>query len=838
MLIVAILIIGGFLLAGLSGKKDLDSAILPVSKDKILASQEIEDVKCDETGTCASAGKIIKYQYISDIEVPPEKYQGLEEDITKRTSNAQFFPNGEEVTARIYAGEPFYQDKGKWYQTEIATTTIQAFQDQTKVSWLEKLFRKAIAQTSYYAGAGDGGTVSPYSGVWNTSHNATAGVEASPTTDNTRPRTGIDASSNYYIHRSFFPIDTSAIPDNAVISSSTLYVYVYTINNSDNDGDDFEVLVQTTQADPTTIVFEDFDQCGAIHSATEGSARYDITNATNNAYNGFVLNATGLGWIKKTTADPYTKLGMREGHDIIDSAYVGAGATSNTLFIYTSEQTGTSQDPYLSVSYYIHKTQINTPLSGRFKDSSLVGYWSFDGANMDWSQTTAEARDLSGNANHGDVTNFTNSSAVPGINGQALSFDGVDDNIVVTQNSVLNNITDDITISLWMKTTSNTEVFIDDTFISKDVGGCGSGVNDWFANLKSGKIEFWTSGSKCTLVTSNSAVNNNSWHHVVMTRERTSGIHKIYIDGNIDKESGVENTGSIGNNVDLVIGALTTSSKYFPGVIDEVRIYNRALSASEIAEQYRAGAARLKVNTPTTYSLTSGLVGNWTFNGQDISGTTAFDRSGQNNNGTLTGENGLPKPVIGKVGQALSFDGADDYVNAGSLPSLDNIEISGSGLTVSGWMYFKSYGSSNQGAIVSKGTLNDSGYWTIFLDINDPSIRFMKDYDGATNLVARGNFPSSYLNTWKYIVVTWDGTSVTANVHFYVNTIEIAKVSVNTDGAGNKLSDAALSLGIGGNGSTYSNGLIDEVRIYNRALGADEIQNLYRLGARTTKFKQ
>lgn len=231
------------------------------------------------------------------------------------------------------------------------------------------------------------------------------------------------------------------------------------------------------------------------------------------------------------------------------------------------------------------------------------------------------------------------------------------------------------------------------------------------------------------------------------------------------------------------------------------------------------------INASQNNQLTDGLVGFWSFNGPDIDGNEAIDRSGQGNNGTITGAT----RAIGKVGQALNFNGTSDWVNAGSLSSVDDIETSGSGLTFSGWVYLKSYG--GQGIIMSKGTANDSGFWVIFLDEHDPSIRFLKNYDGASNLQARAYFPASYLNTWKYVVVTWDGTATTANVHFYVNTIEIAKTSTNTDGAGSKLTDAALSLGIGGtNTGSYTNGYLDEVRIYNRVLSTQEIQRLYNLG--------
>jgi len=85
------------------------------------------------------------------------------------------------------------------------------------------------------------------------------------------------------------------------------------------------------------------------------------------------------------------------------------------------------------------------------------------------------------------------------------------------------------------------------------------------------------------------------------------------------------------------------------------------------------------IQAPTYLGLSSGLVGSWTFNAPDMSGVTAFDRSGNNNNGTLA--NG-PARAIGRIGQALNFDGSDDYVNLGNPTSL---QITGN-LTISAWV--------------------------------------------------------------------------------------------------------------------------------------------------------
>jgi hypothetical protein len=74
----------------------------------------------------------------------------------------------------------------------------------------------------------------------------------------------------------------------------------------------------------------------------------------------------------------------------------------------------------------------------------------------------------------------------------------------------------------------------------------------------------------------------------------------------------------------------------------------------------RPAQASFLVNAPRALGLHNGLVGWWTFDGKDISGVQAYDRSGNGNRGILTSG---PVQAAGKLGQALQFDGRDDYVD-------------------------------------------------------------------------------------------------------------------------------------------------------------------------------
>ena len=167
-------------------------------------------------------------------------------------------------------------------------------------------------------------------------------------------------TDNFDISRCFLPFDTSSLPDDATIDSATLSIYVTVKNDADIVS---LVLVQTTQASTSSLVLDDFDQCGTLNSPTEGAARITVSGLTLNAYNDFTLNATGLTWISKTG---FTKLGIRISRDGDNSEPTGV----NNMVLSAFEETGTSQDPKLVINYTIATTTSTTTSTSTTSTSS------------------------------------------------------------------------------------------------------------------------------------------------------------------------------------------------------------------------------------------------------------------------------------------------------------------------------------------------------------------------------------------------------------------------------------------------------------------------------------
>ncbi|MBI2624582.1 LamG domain-containing protein [Candidatus Parcubacteria bacterium] len=432
-------------------------------------------------------------------------------------------------------------------------------------------------------------------------------------------------------------------------------------------------------------------------------------------------------------------------------------------------------------------------------NSGLVGYWSLnDGVG-------ATATDFSGQKNHGTLTNMDPSTDwVNGRLGKALDFDGSND-YVNAGGTVVSGVTNKLSVSAWVRNglTNQGEFFVGNHQIN-------AGLYDWgLYNAAAVNVySFFIKNTSETVVNSNSVTLAavNVWFHVVGVYDGANT--RIYING-VQEDSDAQ-TGNVNNAGYNTIFGGGWNSVYFNGLIDEVRIYNRALTAGEVSALYRAGQVSQRNQNQ------SGLVGYWSLN--DGAGATATDFSGNKNHGTLTNMDPSTEWVNGRLGKALDFDGSNDYVGVGSPASLDDITVK----TVAAWIYPRSAGEASASRIVDK----DSSTWSF--RINGSNLIFNQFWGGASEGTWSSASNSIRLNTWQHVVVTYDMSSTANDAVFYINGV-LSPTTENLTPSGSTASDAAGNLIIGNNeGTTRTfNGLIDEVRIYNRALTAAEVSALY-----------
>jgi hypothetical protein len=241
-------------------------------------------------------------------------------------------------------------------------------------------------------------------------------------------------------------------------------------------------------------------------------------------------------------------------------------------------------------------------------NSGLVGWWKFD----DGSGTSAA--DSSGNGNTGALHN-TPTWTTSGKYGDALVFANASNNYVDIANPANFDLgaTNPFSLAAWVyRTNATTEGEI----LARVLGGNWTVYSLWMpGNGESGCNSTCTtnclemdivntagSNMLCKLV-GGSAVTPNVWHHVVMTYDGSvtlAGLN-LYVDGVLQTASQTTNnlTGSILAATDLKIGTDEPGQgDSFTGTVDDVRIYNRVLSATEILNLYNDGYENPRYNCP------------------------------------------------------------------------------------------------------------------------------------------------------------------------------------------------------------------------------------------------
>jgi hypothetical protein len=406
----------------------------------------------------------------------------------------------------------------------------------------------------------------------------------------------------------------------------------------------------------------------------------------------------------------------------------------------------------------------------------LVGYWKMD--EDDWNGTAGEVIDSSGNGNNGTASGGATTTA--GKFGNGGDFDGSDDKIVVNDDDTLEFSTSTITISTWVKTTHYASSW--DNIMSKTAGSGNDRERGWIFTYYEGKPGISVESNH--IVTSNKAIDDGNWHHVVVqviTTNTEDTYKRVFIDGELTSEE-LSALNIKNDETDLEI----SHGGRFPGQLDEIRIYNRALSESEVKDLY------LWAPGPVAhYNLDRG------------EGTTAYDISGNGNSGTFGGD---PRWTLGKYGKALDFDGSDDYVD---IPH----EIANEApFTYSAWVYIN--GSTGTGQyIIGNGAQSYSEGGTILYNVSSGNIEFPVQ----TNGLHGGVGTSIDFDKWNHIAGTWDGTNSSNSIKLYKNGFLAVEGTASTHSEDPQ--EPGLTLGTPDNskGNYVLNGKVDEVKIYDYA---------------------
>lgn len=449
-------------------------------------------------------------------------------------------------------------------------------------------------------------------------------------------------------------------------------------------------------------------------------------------------------------------------------------------------------------------------------NQGLIGYWSFN----DGLGTTAT--DFSGYMRHGTMSGFASPATSlsgwgSGKFGSGLVFDGTDDVIDIDQPIYPTNTS--WSFSGWVKATPPTSA----TIYSEGENG----VNNrkiFIGRINNTKLRVTiqnTAGT--TLLTASSAgdVFDGSWHHVVFSDN--NGTAALYIDGVLDATNfNYTRSGTFAQNSSNIgcVQEISCNDK-LTGKLDEIRLYNRALTASEAFSLYKTGERA--INVSQNNKVKNGLVGLWSFNGPDIdwASNTAYDRAGANN-GTLSGMSKNTSITVGKVGQALNFDGLSNLIDAGSDASIDDL----GDMSVCAWVKPLASPPGFWAGLVAKSSGASTG-WQFYIYGSSPPYG-LGFYNTDGDQAEKDSIIN--INEWQHVCGTWDGNAGVTGRKLYLNGTQVASPTLGTSSGPS--SDASYSVTIGSLGSApyLFTGEIDEVRLYSNVLSASDIKQLYNAG--------
>jgi len=172
-----------------------------------------------------------------------------------------------------------------------------------------------------------------------------------------------------------------------------------------------------------------------------------------------------------------------------------------------------------------------------------------------------------------------------GIINQGFSFDGVNDYVDLPSNTL--SLSGDFSVSLWFKSTVNNGYYI--LLSNYKTGGYGIKID--LRNTNNIRCVIYNVSTYSLLSTT--TFNTGQWYHVVFTRKNNTG-SKIYINGTLDNSDSNTVNPNYGSTLYPAIGVSEYNTgqfeQYYNGIIDEVGIWNRELSASEVTELYNSGA--------------------------------------------------------------------------------------------------------------------------------------------------------------------------------------------------------------------------------------------------------
>lgn len=328
-------------------------------------------------------------------------------------------------------------------------------------------------------------------------------------------------------------------------------------------------------------------------------------------------------------------------------------------------------------------------------------------------------------------------------------------------------------------------------------------------------------GPDASAGTTNANYDDNQWHHFECVKNGTSSL-TLYIDGQqVNQNASISSIGSLANSHVFIIGSQNDGGGAWKGFLDEIKVYRYARTAAQVKVDAQRGAASIESATvlgqASTNFLNQGLVGYWKMDEtsawtNDCSTQSITDSSGNGKHGISCPSSAGPLGTAqGKFGYAGDFGGSPEYVQ------IDNPELPTEDFTYSFWM--KPSQASGVHYILAIAASPPDDYLAIDLTDGQMSLTFAGSTFTNTTPIVAGRF--------YHVVFTRKDGVITS----YVDAARqefTTQVSYIPD-----LNNCAMIIGDetqdcppNPSGLSYE-GILDDIRIYNRALSFAEVRALY-----------
>ena len=443
----------------------------------------------------------------------------------------------------------------------------------------------------------------------------------------------------------------------------------------------------------------------------------------------------------------------------------------------------------------------------------LVGHWALDGESYD--SNTERITDKTPYENHGTNYGAVLTTDQMGQGNRAMSFDGAAgtwNTIRIYDDPALDGM-DTLSVSTWVKIVSSKTHQI----VYKRQSGSSPAWKSYELGVGADdKAYFRVANSTGYLPTafSDNTLDLDKWYNLVGVY---NGTHiQIYIDGIARDSTPPGLSGSVlDSDYLLMIGGLD-GTILLNGSITDVRIYDRALSADEIDTLYhsyrpKASSGSLQKGLVLDMPLNSKYTKDETVGSEILTDRTPYSNDGQNYGATVGSD-------------YTSFDGTDDNVIVTDFAY-------GPNFSVSFWFNVSDNSGSSWQYMISHGTIGSA---------NSLDIMFCEDSTSGCQGYLRTNLQDSE-DAYDYDALDISTQYADGTWHFYTLTVDSNGSSVYVDGVfkissaqGGAAIDPATDMYIGSrtdeNADRFTKGMLNEVRIYNRALSPSEIKLLYDKG--------